>query len=101
MARGDKPYRVYRGGRAKGRVPLERRSQTAPPRDGRAARRVAAPAPTSTPARRRGWGRRIGLIVLFVVLLVLAWGVASYLTLAKALDGAHERLGPVALDDQR
>jgi polyisoprenyl-teichoic acid--peptidoglycan teichoic acid transferase len=53
------------------------------------------------PARRRGWGRRIGTIVLVVVLLALAWVIASYLALAKALDDAHGRLGPVALNDQR
>ena len=27
MATGEKPYRVYRGGRVKGRVPLERPQQ--------------------------------------------------------------------------
>jgi LCP family protein required for cell wall assembly len=102
MARGDKPYRVYRGGRTKGRVPLQRRAeQSAPPRDGRPARRVAPPTTAPAPSRRRGWGRRIGLIVLFVFLLVLAWAIASYFAVAKAMDGAHERLGPVALDDQR
>jgi LCP family protein required for cell wall assembly len=102
MARGDKPYRVYRGGRTKGKVPLQRRAEpAAPPRDGRAARRVAPPATTPAPGRRRGWGRRIGLIVLFVVLFALVWMIASYFAVAKAMDGAHERLGPVALDDQR
>jgi LCP family protein required for cell wall assembly len=102
MARGDKPYRVYRGGRTKGRVPLQRRAeQTAPPRDGRPARRVSTPTPATPPGRRRGWGRRIALTLLVVVLLVIAWVIASYIAVAKAMDGAHERLGPVALDDQR
>ncbi len=102
MARGDKPYRVYRGGRTKGRVPLQRRAeQAATPRDGRPARRVSPPTPAPAPSRRRGWGRRIGLILLVVFLLVVAWVIASYLAVAKAMDGAHERLGPVALDDQR
>jgi LCP family protein required for cell wall assembly len=102
MARGDKPYRVYRGGRTKGRVPLQRRAEpAAPPRDGRSARRVTPPTTAPAPRRRRGWGRRIGLIVLFVFLFVLAWAIASYLAVAKSMDAAHERLGPVALDDQR
>jgi LCP family protein required for cell wall assembly len=102
MARGDKPYRVYRGGRTKGRVPLQRRAeQAAPPRDGRPTRRVAPPTTAPARRRRRGWGRRIGLIVLVVVLIVFGWAIAGYFALAKAMDGAHGRLGPVALDDQR
>jgi polyisoprenyl-teichoic acid--peptidoglycan teichoic acid transferase len=102
MARGDKPYRVYRGGRTKGRVPLQRRAEpAAPPRDGRPARRVVPQTTAPAPRRHRGWGRRIGLIVLFVVLFVLAWAVASYFAVAKAMDDAHQRLGPVALDNQR
>jgi polyisoprenyl-teichoic acid--peptidoglycan teichoic acid transferase len=102
MARGDKPYRVYRGGRTKGRVPLQRTAEPAAlPRDGRPARRVTPPTTASATRRRRGWGRRIGLIVLFVFLLLLTWAIASYIAVAKAMESAHERLGPVALDDQR
>jgi LCP family protein required for cell wall assembly len=102
MARGDKPYRVYRGGRTKGRVPLQRRAeQAAAPRDGRPARRVTPPTAAPTPRQQRGWGRRIGLILLTVFLLLVGWGIASYLAVAKAMDDAHQRLGPVALDDQR
>ena len=37
MAAGEKPYRVYRGGRVKGKVPLER-PQARPDRNGRGAR---------------------------------------------------------------
>ncbi|MBA3384549.1 MAG: LCP family protein [Actinobacteria bacterium] len=35
-----------------------------------------------------------------LLLLVLAWALASYFALARALDGANQRLGPVALDEQ-
>jgi LCP family protein required for cell wall assembly len=35
-----------------------------------------------------------------LLLLVLVWGLASYFALARALDGANRRLGPVALDPQ-
>jgi LCP family protein required for cell wall assembly len=38
-------------------------------------------------------------LVLLIVLLVV-WGVASYLALANAVDGANARLGPVPLDEQ-
>jgi LCP family protein required for cell wall assembly len=102
MAQGDKPYRVYRGGRAKGRVPLQRRVEQTPRRDGgRPDRPVAPTAPTKPAApRRRRWPRRIGITLVVLLLLVLAWGLASYFALARALDGANQRLGPVALDEQ-
>ncbi len=102
MAQGDKPYRVYRGGRTKGRVPLQRRVEQAPRRDGGRPDRPVTPAPSSPgPPRRRRWPRRVGIAVVLVLLLALVWGFASYFALARALDGANRRLGPVpALDEQ-
>jgi LCP family protein required for cell wall assembly len=101
MARGEKPYRVYRGGRAKGKVPLQRRVEREP-RDGRVRSRpspVVPPPPT--PSRRgRNWGRRVVIGLILLILVLLAWGVASYLALSRAVEGANERLGPVALDEQ-
>ena len=102
MARADKPYRVYRGGRVKGRVPLQRRVEPAPRRDGRRPGRAATPAPATTPPprRRRGWGRRVALALGVLLLLFVAWAIASYVALGNAVSGANERLGPVALDGQ-
>ena len=100
MARGDKPYRVYRGGRVKGRVPLQRRVEPTSRRDGRRQDRPAAPPPPTTPKQRRGWGRPIGIGLLILFLLVAAWAVASYLMLGRAVGDSNQRLGPVALDDQ-
>jgi LCP family protein required for cell wall assembly len=101
MARGDKPYRVYRGGRTKGRVPLQRRVEQKPRRDGRGPDRPVAPASTAPAApRRRRWPRRVGIALVVLVLLVFVWALASYFALARALDGANQRLGPVALDEQ-
>ena len=47
MATGEKPYRVYKGGRVKGKVPLERPQRRDRGADGRppAPPRVATPAP--------------------------------------------------------
>ncbi|MGE5689720.1 MAG: LCP family protein [Pseudomonadota bacterium] len=93
MAGQDKPYRVYRGGRAKGKVP------TLPPPE-RAARsngrRAPAPAPTAPeqqpPARRVSWGRLIGIAALVLVLLVVVWGVASFLAVRSGMQGANDRV---------
>jgi LCP family protein required for cell wall assembly len=94
MAQGEKPNRVYRGGRVKGRVPTLPKPERAPARtDRKPPLRFKGPGPkpektTGTP----NWRRRIlvGVIVLFVLLLV--WGVASYLALRSGAKAANKRL---------
>jgi LCP family protein required for cell wall assembly len=100
MARGEKPYRVYRGGRTKGRVPLQRRVEPAVRDPRRRAARPAAP-PLAPRRRRRGRGRIVGVVLLLLVLVVAAWAFASYFALAGAIDDANRRLGPVPLDQQQ
>jgi polyisoprenyl-teichoic acid--peptidoglycan teichoic acid transferase len=87
MATGEKPYRVYRGGRVKGKVPLDR-PRARPERDGRSPR----PPKIRRPRRRWSWKRRIGigLIVLFVVAVV--WGIAGYLSFRSGVAKANARL---------
>jgi polyisoprenyl-teichoic acid--peptidoglycan teichoic acid transferase len=99
MAGGDKPYRVYRGGRTKGKVPLphrrvrERTPQGRPPPvDGA---RYGGPGPV-LPERRPRWGRRIGSLLVLVVLALVAWAVASYLALRTGVRAANERLPATA-----
>jgi polyisoprenyl-teichoic acid--peptidoglycan teichoic acid transferase len=95
-APGEKPYRVYRGGRTKGKVPLKRRdrdSRSAVRSDGRDSGRIVE----RDPRRRRlwlGWTWRrwtfvtvVGLIVLFVI-----WGVAGYLSVSSGVSDANKRL---------
>jgi LCP family protein required for cell wall assembly len=90
MPEQEKPYRLYRGGRVKGKVP-------APPRPGRAATgdgdglRYPGPGPI-LPVRRRNWKRwiLIGVCVLFALLVV--WGVASYLSFRGGVKSANGRL---------
>jgi LCP family protein required for cell wall assembly len=89
MAAGDKPYKVYRGGRTKGKVPLQRRPEPAPQRDGRqpkAARRRT----------RRRWSKKrtVGTILLLLVLLVAGWSIASYLAFRRGVQAANARLDP-------
>jgi LCP family protein required for cell wall assembly len=94
MAQGEKPYRVYRGGRVKGRVPTLPKPERAPARtDRKPPLRFKGPGPkpektTGTP----NWRRRIlvGVIVLFVLLLVR--GAASYLALRSGAKAANKRL---------
>ncbi|HWQ24497.1 MAG TPA: LCP family protein [Gaiellaceae bacterium] len=87
MAEGDKPYRLYRGGRVKGKVPLARREQ-APSRAPR------------EPGGRRRWKRRLlwlGLAALVASLLLSAlWGILGYLSFARGVEKANERLPAAA-----
>jgi polyisoprenyl-teichoic acid--peptidoglycan teichoic acid transferase len=90
MATGEKPpYRVYRGGRVKGKVPLER-PQARTDRNGRSPRSPKI----RRPRRRWSWKRRIGigLIVLFV--LAVVWAIAGYLSFRSGVSKANARLDP-------
>jgi LCP family protein required for cell wall assembly len=81
MADGEKPYRVYKGGRAKGKVPTAPRPE-----------RVKGDArPQQAPSRPR-WGRRIGLAVLAFTVLLVVWIVASYLSFRAGVTDANARL---------
>jgi len=82
MAEGDKPYRRYRGGRVKGRVPLDK------------SRRAAAePASVQEkPRRRRRWGLWIALGIVGLLVVSLIWGVLGYLSFASGIDEANQRL---------
>src|SRR5262249_38746687 len=86
----DKPYRVYRGGRVKGRVPLERRLEqpgapggSAGPRPRRRWRLVP---------RRFRWKLALALALPVVLVLVLLWGVGSYLALSNGIGSANDRV---------
>jgi polyisoprenyl-teichoic acid--peptidoglycan teichoic acid transferase len=82
MADPEKPYRLYKGGRTKGKVPSSRRPER-PEKE--PARRPQAP-------RRPRWRRRVGLAVLALVLLLVARTVASYLAFRSGVENANERL---------
>src|SRR5687768_14353467 len=82
MADGEKPYRLYKGGRTKGKVPTVPRPER----------------PERTPSRRQKapgkprWRRRIGLSLVALVLLFAAWTVASYLSFRSGVEEANARL---------
>ena len=81
MADAEKPYRLYRGGRVKGKVPTAPR----PERTSRAAERA------NLPGKPR-WRRRIGIAALALAVFLVVWVVASYLAFRKGVDQANERL---------
>ena len=88
MASKDKPYRVYRGGRVKGKVPAVPSKTRPQPRK---------PVSSTAHPKRFGWLRRVSwkqivlLTLLAVVLLAIAWGVAGYLSFSSGVSDANKR----------
>jgi LCP family protein required for cell wall assembly len=93
MPREEKPYRVYRGGRQKGKVPLQTRPTRAPARADRDGAAYPGPGPVKPKRRWTRW-RTVGLVVGLLVLLLIVWGVASYLALRSGVKDANKRLPP-------
>ena len=95
-ASGEKPYRVYKGGRTKGKVPLQSRDRAddKPERTTTAAAAAAGAAGRSSAARSRGWTWKrwtwVTLVALFVLLVV--WSVAGYLSVSSGVSDANKRL---------
>jgi len=93
MAQGEKPYRVYRGGRVKGRVPTLSKPERTPAPSER--KRLPFKGPGPRPQKAKGktnWRRGVlvGVALLFVLLIV--WAVASYLSIRSGANAANERL---------
>jgi LCP family protein required for cell wall assembly len=82
MAEGEKPYRVYKGGRTRGRVPTAARPGRQEQVEGRRA---------EVPGRPR-WGRRIGLGLLLLFVLLIVWTALSYLSFRAGVADANARL---------
>jgi polyisoprenyl-teichoic acid--peptidoglycan teichoic acid transferase len=92
MPRQEKPYRVYRGGRTKGKAGTLPRPGRAPGRSGgrRDDGRRALPPPYRP--RRFGPARKLGLLIVLLVLALVAWGVTSYLAFSRGVEQANARL---------
>lgn len=82
MADGEKPYRVYKGGRAKGKVPGTGRPEKHQQDDRRRPKRTQRPR----------WGRRLGLAALLLAVLLVVWTVASYFSFRAGVADANARL---------
>ena len=91
MPSEEKPYRVYRGGRAKGKVPK-------PSKTGAERRRR-----TFSIRPNRGWLRWIPVVIGLFLVLVVVWGLASYFQFREGVSAANKRLprsAQQALDEQ-
>jgi LCP family protein required for cell wall assembly len=91
MASEEKPYRLYRGGRVKGKVPSLEPRRTGPRR----------PHIRLKPDRR--WWKLVPAILALLLILVIAWSLASYFQFRDGVSAANKRLNPrvrQALDNQ-
>jgi len=99
MAPEEKPYRVYRGGRVKGKVPaVPTRTRPDRPRPPRRLRSTGIARPR-LPGRRRlalpkswPWRRIIVLGLLILVVLFVAWSISSYFAFSSGVSDANKRL---------
>src|SRR3954468_4133783 len=101
MAEDEKPYRVYRARRG--------RKKTPPPQRGNllGGDKPGAPGALGEPGSGtyRGpgalpkpahWGRRIGIGVAVLFIVLVAWGVFGWLSFSSGVSDANSRLGPEA-----
>jgi polyisoprenyl-teichoic acid--peptidoglycan teichoic acid transferase len=86
-ASGEKPYRVYKGGRQKGKVPL-------PGRDERKAGGGDGNRVVRRPRKQWTWKRWTLLVLLVVVVFFIVWGVAGYFSVRSGVSAANKRLAP-------
>jgi LCP family protein required for cell wall assembly len=100
--RGEKPYRLYRGGRTKGRVPTVGRPEKPPPRtprtgrDGRKNYRGPGPRTRTRTPRQIRWGREITIAIVLIVLFFIAWAALGYLVFRGGVKDANKRLPQTA-----
>ena len=95
MAPDDKPYRVYKGGRVKGKVPAvpgkaraQPQQESSAAKNGGRRRRIRLPE-----LGRLSWKQLVlaALVCLFV--LSIAWGIAGFLSFQSGVSAANQRLG--------
>jgi LCP family protein required for cell wall assembly len=94
-ASGEKPYRVYRGGRTKGKVPLakhEREARRAVRSDGGGPGRIVERRPRRKLWLGWTWRRWTLVTVLGLILFFALWGLAGYLSVSSGVSDANARL---------
>jgi polyisoprenyl-teichoic acid--peptidoglycan teichoic acid transferase len=97
-----KPYRRYRGGRVKGKVPLQRHLASESARGSRPDPTQGGPGGRRRRLRWLGWIRWklvFFLVLPTILLLVAAWGLATYLAFAHGISSANS-LVPASVRQQ-
>ena len=92
MSSKDKPYRVYKGGRAKGPIRHEPLKHEDGGSDGDAYA-YKGPKPARKPRR---WRRRILWVLVGLIVLSLVWALLGYLAFRRGVKDANKRLDPLA-----
>lgn len=96
MAPDEKPYRVYKGGRTKGKVPAPSRPARVRTRTGGAGYRGPGPRQRSGGRlaflRRLRWRFWIPIGLAALVALCLIWAVAAYFAVRSGVADANDRL---------
>jgi polyisoprenyl-teichoic acid--peptidoglycan teichoic acid transferase len=92
VASKDKPYRVYKGGRAKGPIRHEPLKHEDGGSDGDAYA-YKGPKPSRKPRR---WRRRILWVLVGLIVLALVWALLGYLAFRRGVKDANKRLDPLA-----
>jgi LCP family protein required for cell wall assembly len=92
VASKDKPYRVYKGGRAKGPIRHEPLKHEDGGSDGDAYA-YKGPKPARKPRR---WRRRILWVLVGLIVLSLVWALLGYLAFRRGVKDANKRLDPLA-----
>jgi len=104
-ASGEKPYRVYRGGRTKGKVPVSPRDRDRSKQErstyrsggGGGGRDGSGKQVVRRPRKGWTWKRWTWVTLVFLVVLLVVWGVAGYFSVRSGVKAANERL-PVGTD---
>jgi len=91
-ASGEKPYRVYRGGRQKGKVPLPGRDEARRQKQQRGGPQGPQRNVRRRPQREFSRGRAFAWSLVAVVLVLVLWAVAGYFVVRGGVSDANTRL---------
>src|SRR5207344_1598637 len=89
MAGEDKPYRVYKSGRGKGKLP---RFGVGGKRPGSVGRPQATRSPRTRKSTRRRILQGLAIAVCLFVAWLAAWTLASYFSFRDGVNAANARL---------